>query len=81
MCGRHAAVKHTKLIVLSGVVVVLLLAGCASPVERVLSKEAPPYATLPNGYNPLNPTQPSDIYADATSIPGKNVTRYLERKR
>ena len=42
---------------------------------------APSYATLPNGYEPLNPTQPSPIYAAATAIPGDNVVRYLERKR
>ena len=59
----------------------LLLAACASPPDRVLSSNAPSYATLPNGYEPLNPTQPSPIYAAATAIPGDNVVRYLERKR
>ncbi|KPK54673.1 MAG: hypothetical protein AMJ59_24645 [Gammaproteobacteria bacterium SG8_31] len=39
------------------------------------------YATLPNGHEPMNPSQPSSIYAEATARPGENVTRYLERKR
>ena len=61
--------------------VFLLLAACASPPPRVLSSNEPSYATLPNGYEPLNPTQPSRIYAEATAIPGDNLIRYLERKR
>src|SRR5215813_11930403 len=59
----------------------LLLAGCASSPPRVLSAIAPSYATLPNGYEPLNPTQPSSIYAAVMAIPGDNLVRYLERKR
>jgi hypothetical protein len=66
---------------LSGVVAVLILAGCTSAPERVLSDKAPAYATLPNGFDPLNPTQPSALYAEAMSNPGENVARYLERKR
>lgn len=59
----------------------LVLAACASPPERKLSVHAPLYATLPNGYQPLNPTQPSSMYAAVTAVPGDNVIRYLERKR
>jgi len=73
--------RHKKLSLLSGVVAVLLLAGCASAPQRVLSDKAPAYATLPNGFEPLNPTQLSALYAEAMSNPGDNVTRYLERKR
>jgi hypothetical protein len=58
-----------------------LLAACASPPERTLSLHAPLYATLPNGYEPLDPTQPSSIYSAVTAVPGDNVIRYLERKR
>ena len=58
-----------------------LLAACSSPPERTLSLHAPLYAALPNGYQPLNPTQPSSMYADVTAIPGDNGIRYLERKR
>src|SRR4029453_7767437 len=58
-----------------------LLAACSSPPERTLSLQAPLYAALPNGYQPLNPTQPSSMYADITAIPGDNGIRYLERKR
>jgi predicted acylesterase/phospholipase RssA len=64
-----------------GFLALLLLAACASPPERTLSLHAPLYATLPNGYEPLNPTQPSSIYAAVAEIPGDNVIRYLERKR
>ncbi len=69
-----------KWIVLSGILAVLLLSGCASPPERVLSAKSSSYATLPNGFDPLNPTQLSAMYAAATSAPGENIVRYLERK-
>jgi hypothetical protein len=64
-----------------GFIALFLLAACASPAERTLSLHAPLYATLPTGYEPLNPTQPSSMYAAVTTIPGDNVIRYLERKR
>ena len=66
---------------LSGFLAVMLLAGCTTPPERELSHAQPLYATLPNGNEPLNPGQPSSIYAEATARPGDNVIRYLERKR
>src|SRR5688572_3118739 len=59
----------------------LLLAACASPPERTLSLHAPLYATLPNGYQPLDPTQPSSMFAAVAAVPGDNFIRYLERKR
>jgi predicted acylesterase/phospholipase RssA len=59
----------------------LLLAACASPPERTLSLHAPLYAALPNGFEPLNPTQPASIYAAVMAVPGDNLIRYLERKR
>ena len=73
--------RHNNLMVLSGLSVVLLLAGCATPPERVLSDKEPMYATLPNGYEPLNPSQPSPIYADVMSSSGETVARSLERRR
>jgi len=73
--------ESRKLILVSGFLAVVLLAGCATPPERQLSSAKPLYATLPNGYDPLNPSVPSSIYAEATARPGDNVTRYLERKR
>lgn len=76
-----AVMRHRELLLASGVLAVVILAGCASPPERALSEKAPSYATLPNGYDPLNPTQPSAIYADAMSNPGETVVRYLERRR
>jgi hypothetical protein len=59
----------------------LLLAACASPPERPLSLNAPLYATLPNGFEPLNPGRPASIYAEVLTVPGDNLIRYLERKR
>ena len=38
---------------LSGLLAVLLLAGCATPPERELSSVVPSYAVLPTGLNPL----------------------------
>ena len=69
-----------KFWVFQGFLALLLLAACASPPERVLSSNAPSYATLPNGSEPLNPTQPSPIYAEVTASPGDNLIRHLERK-
>jgi predicted acylesterase/phospholipase RssA len=57
------------------------LAACSSPPERTLSLHAPLYATLPNGYEPLNSTQPSSMFAAVAAVPGDNLIRYLERKR
>jgi len=74
-------VGYNKLRISLGLLALLVLAACASPPERGLSLKAPSYATLPNGSEPLNPTQPSPIYAAVTAIPGDNVIRYLERKR
>ncbi len=59
----------------------LLLAACGSSPERVLSTNAPSYASLPNGFEPLNPKQPSRMYTMVTAVPGDNLIRYLERKR
>ena len=67
--------------IFQGLLALLLLAACASPPERTLSLQAPLYATLPNGYEPLDPTKPSSVYAAVTAVPGDNVIRYLERKR
>ena len=67
--------------IFQGFLVLLLLTACSSPPERTLSLHAPLYATLPNGYEPLNPTQPSSMFAAVAAVPGDNFIRYLERKR
>jgi len=67
--------------IFQGFLALLLLAACGSPPERTLSLHAPLYATLPNGFEPLNPAQPSSIYAAVADVPGDNLIRYLERKR
>ena len=72
---------YRKFVTLSVFGTVLLLSGCSTIPERALSEKEPTYATLPNGYEPLNPGQPSEIYADAMSSPGETVVRHLERKR
>jgi len=80
MADRRGTSRHGKSIVFSGVVATLALAGCASPPERVLSRKAPAYAVLPNGNDPLKPSQLSPVYAAAAGE-GGNLIRQLERKR
>jgi predicted acylesterase/phospholipase RssA len=71
--------RHEKLTVFAAVVAALLLAGCASHPERVLSRKVSAYAMLPNGMDPLNPQRVSPMFAAATE--GKpNFVRQLERK-
>jgi len=70
-----------KLGIFQAFLAVFLLAACSSPAERKLSLHPPLYATLPNGYDPLNAGEPSSLYAEATKVPGDNLIRYLERKR
>jgi len=63
-------------VILSDLASVPFLAGCLSGPEQALSDKEPKYATLPNGYEPLNPTQPSAMYADAMSSSVDTVVRY-----
>ena len=77
----HVVMRYKELLVFTGLAAVLLLVGCTSVPERILSDKEPTFATLPNGFEPLDPTQPSAIYADAMSNPGETVVRYIERKR
>jgi len=79
MTRTEPSMRHIKLILIVGVVSALLLAGCASAPERVLSKVAPPYAALPNGHAPLNPDQLSPAYVAAAGG-DSNVIRQLERR-
>lgn len=72
--------RNKWLRVFPALLAVLLLAACGSAPERALSIKSPPYATLPNGSDPLNPSQPSPIYATMKAVPGDNAVRYLERK-
>lgn len=69
-----------KLVVLSGLLAALLLTSCASAPERELSLRSPSYAALPNGYDPINPTQISRMYSVSSSSGGENIIRHLERK-
>jgi hypothetical protein len=73
--------KRRTMTVLTGILVTLILAGCASAPERVLSEKAPMYAALPNGHDPLNPGQLSPMFVAATSGVDGNLVRHLERKR
>ena len=67
---------------LTGFLVTLTLAGCAStPPERVLSTKEPAYAALPNGHNPMNPDQLAPVYTAFASGTEENVARQMERKR
>jgi hypothetical protein len=68
-----------KSIVLAAVLAALLLAGCASPPERVLSQKGSPYAMLPNGMDPLDPQRISPMFV-AAAAGEPNFVRQLERK-
>ena len=72
--------SHKKLSILVAILTGLLLAGCASPPERVLSTKPAEYAGLPDGYDPLNPDQLAPTYASLTGI-DKSVYRHLERQQ
>ena len=72
--------SNRNFVILAGTVIALLLASCASAPERELSEKSPSYAALPNGYDPINPTQFSGMYDLATSGSGKNIIRHLERQ-
>lgn len=72
--------RYKKSIVSAGAAAALLLTGCASAPERVLSRKPPAYATLPNGYEPLNPERISPLFA-AAAAGGGNFVRQMERKR
>jgi len=66
---------------LTGFVVTLTLAGCAStPLERVLSTKEPKYASLANGHNPIHPEQISAMWATMTPGAEDNIARTLEQK-
>jgi len=71
--------KSKTLTVFAGVVAALLLAGCASAPGRVLSQKPSAYASLPNGYDPLNPDRLSPMYASGAGEE-RNFIRLLERK-
>ena len=67
--------------VLTSILVMLILAGCASSPERELSQKVPMYAALPNGHDPLNPSRLAPMYVAATSGVEGNLARHLERQR
>ena len=73
--------RRRTTVFLTGFVVTLTLAGCASaPPERVLSTKEPKYASLANGHNPMSPDQISPMYATTTPGVEDNIARTLERK-
>lgn len=74
--------QKNTLNLLSGVLSALLLVGCASaPPARNLSEAPAAYAALPNGKDPMDPYQPSQVYAALLTTPGESVVRSIERKR
>jgi predicted acylesterase/phospholipase RssA len=69
------------LIILTISIISLLLVGCGSTPKRALSNQAAQYASLPNGYDPLNPNQLSPLYAKIMAKSGENIIRLLELKK
>ena len=74
--------RHNILVMLTGVMVALVLAGCSSVPERELSLRPASYAALPNGHDPLNPGRLSPTYGSTETALAleEGFTRYLERK-
>jgi len=73
--------NRMKLRVALSTIAVLLLVGCTTSPPRELSTELPRHASLPNGYNPLNPEElvPQSMPADVDLVEG--VIPYFERAR
>lgn len=63
------------------VLTALLVGGCSWAPERTLSTERPPYVSLPNGHDPMQP----DRFMPGTSAVGtasrQGIIRYLEQRR
>ncbi len=78
---RSKLMNNRNSTVLAGVVIVLLLAGCASAPERELSREVALYATLANGHDPLNPEQLSPHFDVTTTGITKGVISHYEGER
>lgn len=74
--------RHSILVMLTGVMVALVVAGCSSVPERELSLRPASYAALPNGHDPLNPDRLSPAYGSTETALAleEGFTRYLERK-
>jgi len=72
--------KHAFCPLLLATFLLATLAGCASAPERVLSRQPVPYATLPNGHDPLNPERLVDHIAGKAASE-KGVIPVLEAWR
>ena len=59
----------------------LLVAGCGSIPERELSTVDSEYTVLPNGNDPMNPTQPKYAVTGGLSEDGENLVRALEKAK
>ncbi len=66
---------------LSSLLALLFLMGCASAPDRALSDEVPIYAALPNGHNPVDPTELAPLYVAMTSKSDEHLIRQMERRR
>ncbi len=73
--------RNKNLAILAGLLLALLLVGCASAPKRELSRDVPPYATLANGHDPLNPDQFSPHFDRDTTGVEQGVIPFYESKR
>ena len=78
---RELTMRNINSSILAGILVALFLAGCASAPERALSRDVPPYATLANGHDPLNPDQISPLFDRDSTAVEEGVITFYERKR
>ena len=58
-----------------------LIAGCTTALERELSHQPPKYAALPNGHDPLQPTQLSPLQDVAETDLALGIIPYFEQQR
>ena len=72
--------RHDVVTVLAAALLVVTLGGCASAPERELSRQHVPYASLPNGHDPLNPERYMVVDAAKASA-AEGVIPGLERLR
>jgi predicted acylesterase/phospholipase RssA len=73
--------RRSLLLSVVGMLAGLLLGGCSSVPERTLSRQPVPYASLPNGHDPLNPDQLLPRYTPYHVSLEAGVISFYERQR
>ena len=61
--------------------VAIFMTGCAGEGKRPLSAVSVPYAALPNGHDPLDPSRPVNLHTETSEEAEAGVIPHFERKR